>query len=224
VRTRTPRRARQVKAMNRAVAVAQAASWPLLSPAAVDHLAHDLRGAIHVIRGHAELLRAEAADDEAGESAGYIVETSVRLSGLCEDVIELLRLPEHASAEPVALALDDIAQSVSLHAAGRGLQLRTGEPHDPCRSVLVDPRVRRVIAHVLQHAMRSASCDVTMAATCRSPRESCVIAVWPVPVEAATNDDGIIALAAALLEARGGRVSVLGHRLELLVPAAGRTA
>lgn len=210
--------------MNRDVAVAQASPWPLLSPAAVGHLAHDLRGSIHVIRGHAELLRDEAADEQARESACYVVDSSVRLAGMCEDVIEFLGLPVIACGEPVTLALDDIAHSVSSLAAGRGIQLRTAELDDSCRSVLVDPSVRRVVAHLLEHAVRSASCDVTIAATLRTQCESCVIAVWPVPVEAPENDDGITALAAHLLEARGGCLSVSGRRMELLVPVIGRSS
>jgi signal transduction histidine kinase len=210
--------------MHRDVALAQAPPWRLLSPAAVDHLAHDLRGSIHVIRGHAELLRDEAADERARESACYIVDTSLRLAGICEDVVEFLRLPAVPTAEPVALALDDITRSVSLIAVGRGIQLRTVEPDDCARSDLIEPSVRRVLGHVLEHAVRSASCDVTLAATFRTPRESCVIAVWPVPVAAASNDDGIIALAAALLEARGGHLLVCGRRMELVVPMLGRSS
>ena len=43
-RAAAPRRAKQVEAMNREAAVAQAAPWRLLPAAAVGHLAHDLRG------------------------------------------------------------------------------------------------------------------------------------------------------------------------------------
>jgi hypothetical protein len=209
--------------MNRDVSVAQGSPWRLLTPAAVGHLAHDLRGSIHVIRGHAELLRDEAADEQTRDSACYIVDTSLRLAGMCEDVIEFLRLPALPTAEPVALALDDITRSVSLLAVERGVKLRTVEPDDRGRSDLIEPSVRRVLGHVLEHAVRSASCDVSLAATFRRPRE-CVIAVWPVPVAAANNDDGIIALAAELLEARGGHLSVTDRRMELLVPLLGRSS
>jgi hypothetical protein len=51
-----------------------------------------------------------------------------------------------------------------------------------------------------------------------------VIEVWPVPVEAAENDDGIVALAAELLDARGGCLSVTGRRMELHVPLIGRSS
>ena len=210
--------------MNRDAAVAEATAWRLLPPVALGHLAHDLRGSIHVIRGHAELLRAEAADEQARESAGYIVDASVRIAGMCEDVIDFLRLPAIAVAEPIALALDDIAQSVAVSAAGRGIQLRTVEPQDSCRSALVDPSVRRVVAHVLEHAVRSASSDVTIAATHRTSPEVCVIEVWPVPIEAAENDDGITAIAAELLAARGGHLMVSGRRMELVVPVLGASA
>jgi hypothetical protein len=209
--------------MNRDVAVAQASPWPLLSPAAVGHLAHDLRGSIHVIRGHAELLRDEAADEQARESARYIVDTSVRLAGMCEDVIEFLGLPVIACGKPVVLAFDDIACAVASLASGRGIQLRTVGLVDSCRPVLVDPSVRRIVAHVLEHAVRVASGDITIAATFRTARESCVIEVRPVPVATAEND-GVIALAAQLLEARGGGLAVSGRGMELHVPLIGRSS
>lgn len=210
--------------MHRDVAVAEAPPWRLLTDAAVGHLAHDLRGSIHVIRGHAELLRDAAADEQARESACYIVDTSLRLAGMCEDVIEFLRLPAVPAAEPVAFALDELTRSVSVLAVGRGIQLRTVGPDACGRSDLVEPSVRRVLGHVLEHAVRSASCAVTLTATFRTHRESCVIAMWPVPVVAESNDDGIIALAAELLDARGGHLSVSGRRMELLVPMLGRSS
>jgi len=209
--------------MHRDVAVAQASPWPLLSPAAVGHLAHDLRGSIHVIRGHAELLRDAAADEQARDSACYIVDTSVRLAGMCEDVIEFLGLPVIACGKPVVLAFDEIACSVSLLASGRGIQLRTVALDDACPPVLVDAGVRRIVAHVLEHAVRGASGDVTITATFRPARESCVIEIWPVPVAAAEND-GIIALAARLLDARGGALAVSGRKLELHLPLIGRSS
>jgi signal transduction histidine kinase len=210
--------------MSSDAAVAEATPWRLLPPAAVGHLAHDLRGAIHVIRGHAELLRAEAADEPARESACYIVDASLRLAAMCEDVIEFLRLPAITRGEPIALALDDITQSVSRLAEGRGIQLRAVEQGDTRASVWVDPSVRRVVTHVLTHSVRSASSDVTIAATLGASGESMAIAVWPVPVEAEENNDGIVALAAELLAARGGHLSVSGHRMELSVPLVGSGA
>src|SRR6478672_13452738 len=71
----------------------------LLRSAAVDHLSHDVRSSLHVIRGHAELLRAEAAGIEARESASSVFVASVRLGGLCEDLIDFLRLPDVAPGE-----------------------------------------------------------------------------------------------------------------------------
>ena len=193
----------------------------LLRSAAVDHLAHDVRGSIHVIRGHAELLRAEAAGVEARESASYVFVASVRLGGLCEDLIDFLRLPDVASGEPVALALDDLGNSLTLLAADRGVRLRIVEPEGDSTNVLVHSMVRRVVSHVLDHVVRTAASEVTLAAVIRVPRESCAIAVSPAPIGAVEGDDGIFAVAAELLAAHGGHLTVLGRQMELLIPIVG---
>ena len=84
--------------MHRDAAVAQATPWRLLPPAAVGHLAHVMRGCIHVIRGHAELLRV----------------------GLREDVIDLLRLPRVPRGEPVVLALGELLAAHGGHLLASG--------------------------------------------------------------------------------------------------------
>lgn len=208
--------------MHRDAAVAEATPWRLLPPAAVGQLAHDFRGCIHVIRGHAELLRAEAADEQSNESASYIVDASRLLGGLCEDVIDLLRLPVIAVGQPVALALDDLALSLSMLAVDHGIQLRVVEPEGTEKSVAVHPAVRRVVAHVLEHAVRTAPSDATIAVAARST-DSCAIAVAPVSANV-VDSNGVIAVAAELLAAHGGRLSVSGERMELLVPIVGQAS
>jgi signal transduction histidine kinase len=190
----------------------------LLRSAAVDHLAHDVRGSIHVIRGHAELLRAEAAGIEARESASSVFVASVRLGGLCDDLIDFLRLPDIDSGEVLALALDDLGNSLALLAADRGVGLRILEPEGDSTSVLVRSTVRRVVSHVLDHAVRTAASEVTIAAVIRVQRESCTIAVSPAPIGAVEGDDGIFAVAAELLAAHGGHLTVLGRQMELAFP------
>lgn len=190
----------------------------LLRSAAVDHLAHDIRGSIHVIRGHAELLRAEAAGIEARESASFVFVASVRLGGLCEDLIDFLRLPDIESGEFVALALDDLGHSLTLLAADRGVGLRIVEPEGNRANVLVGSTVRRVLSHVLDHVVRTAPSEVTIAAAIRTSLESCAIAVSPAPLGAIEGDDGILAVAAELLAAHGGHLTVLGRQMELLIP------
>jgi K+-sensing histidine kinase KdpD len=202
--------------MNRDAAVAHATPWRPLPPAAVGNLAHDLRGCVHVICGHAELLRAVAADEQSRESASYIVDASRVLGGLCEDVIDLLRLPEVVPSEPVELALDDLALSLSMLAIDRGIQLRMVRPDAPATPFLVHPVVRRVLAHVLEHAMRTAASDATIAADVRSTY-SYVVAVSPIAADV-VDTDGIVAVAAVILAAYGGCLSVNGGRMELLVP------
>src|SRR5438477_10754443 len=128
----------------------------LLLPAAVDHLAHDIRGSIHVIRGHAELLRAEAAGVEARQSASSVFAAGVRLGGLCEDLIDFLRLPEIASGEPVSLALDDLGRSLALLAADRGARLRIVEPEGNGTSIVAHPTVPPVASPRLGHVVVAA--------------------------------------------------------------------
>jgi signal transduction histidine kinase len=202
--------------MNRDAAVAQATPWCPLPSAAVGHLAHGLRGSIHVIRGHAELLRSEAGDEQSHESASYIVDASRLLGGVCEDVIDFLRLPTIASGDPVVLSLDDLAMSLSMIASDHGIQLRIVEPEGAEKSIRVHPGVRRVVAHVLEHAVRTATADATIAVAFRAA-DAYAIAVSPV-VANVIESDGVIAVAAQLLTAHGGEVSVSGGRMELLVP------
>jgi signal transduction histidine kinase len=202
--------------MNRDAAVAQATSWRPLPSAALGHLAHGLRGSIHVIRGHAELLRAEAGNEQSHESASYIVDASRSLGGVCEDVIDFLRLPTIALGDPVVLSLEDLARSLSIIAIDHGIQLRMVAPEGAEKSIRVHPGVRRVVAHVLEHAVRRATSDPTIAVTFRSADEY-AIAMSPVVADIGESD-GVIAVGAQLLTAHGGAVSVCGGRMELLVP------
>jgi len=205
--------------MNRDAAVAEATRGRLL-PAAVSDLAHDLRGSIHVIRGHAELLRAEAADEQSHESADHIIDASHRLGGLCEDVIDFLRLPDVAPGEPVSLVLDDLALSLSMIAIDRGIQVRIVEPDRSEKGVRVHPCVRRFVAHVLEHVVRTAISDATIASAFRPAPESYAIAASPVSGDVIENN-GTMAMAAELLAIHGGQLSVSSGQLELLIPAIG---
>jgi len=208
--------------MHRDAAVAEATAWRPLPSAAVGHLAHDLRASIHVIRGHAELLRAEAGDEQAHESASYIVDASRLLGGVCEDVIDFLRLPTIAFGDPVVLSLDDLALSLSIIAIDHGIQLRMVEPEGAEKSIRVHPGVRRVVGHVLEHAVRTATADATIAVAFRSA-DAYAVAVSPVSTNI-VESDGVIAVAAQLLTAHGGELSASGGRMELLVPIIGEGA
>jgi signal transduction histidine kinase len=208
--------------MNRGAAAAEATPWRLLPSAAVGHLAHDLRGCIHVIGGHAELMGAEAVDDQARESAGYIVDSTRLLGSLCEDVIDFLRLPDTAPGEPVGFALDDLTTSLSMLAKDQGVQLRVVEAEGGAKLVRLHPAVRRVVVHVLEHAVRAATSDVTIAFTSHA-NDSCAIAVSPVSADI-VDSDGIVAIAAALLAAHRGCLSVSGRRMEFLIPTVGSSS
>jgi signal transduction histidine kinase len=208
--------------MNRGAAAAEATPWRLLPSAAVGHLAHDLFGCIHVIGGHAELMGAEAVDDQARESAGYIVDSTRLLGSLCEDVIDSLRLPDTAPGEPVVFALDDLTTSLSMLAKDQGIQLRVVEAEGGVKLVRLHPAVRRVVAHVLEHAVRAATSDVTIAFASRA-NDSCAITVSPVSADI-VDSDGIVAIAAALLAAHRGCLSVSGRRLEINIPIVGSSS
>ena len=82
-------RASQVDPMRAAVTVNVAPPRPL--PAAAGQLAHDLRGALQLICGHAELLAEKATDEEARASSRCIIEAGARLASLCDDLLDLLQ-------------------------------------------------------------------------------------------------------------------------------------
>ena len=191
-----------------------------LLPTAVSHLSNDLRGALHVIRGHAELLGAEAGDDDTRESASEIMDACGRLGGLCDDIVDFLRLPAVAADALVDLALDELGRNVGLLAPGDRVQVRFVVPAAGHQTMLVQAAARRVVSHVLEHAVRTAVSNVTIVAAIRGP-ELCEIVVSPVPKGAAARDDGIIAVAAPVLAAHRGRLSVLDDGIELMFPVLG---
>ena len=157
-------------------------------------------------------------NEEARESAGYILAASNRLGGLCEDVIDFLRMPAVASGDMVALALHEMRKSLMPVAADRGAGLRIVEPVGGGAAVLVHSSVRRVVSHVLEHVVRTAAGDVTIGASIRGAGDMLLIAVSPAALGIGDGEDGIIAVAAELLAAHGGQLSVDGCRLELLFP------
>jgi signal transduction histidine kinase len=191
-----------------------------LLPAAVGHLSHDLRGSLHVIRGHAELLGAEAGDDDISESTHAIVDACERLGDLCDDIVDFLRLPAVAPGALVDLALDDLGRSLGLLGPG-GSPIRLVEPATGARTAMVRSAVRRVVSHVLAHVVRATGSRVTIVATTHPVRG--VIVVSSVPDGFITADDGIIAVAAALLAAHGGSLGLLDDRIELMFPLQGRS-
>jgi hypothetical protein len=210
--------------MSTDAAAAEVSPCRPLAPAAVGHLAHDLRGAIHVIRGHADLLRAEATDAETRESAGYIVDASTRLAGLFEDLIDMLRLPALGSGEPRELALAEIGLALAPVADDRGVLARILGP-ERTANLLVRSSVRRIVSNLLDHVVRVAVSDIAITAARRrtdaSGSSSCTIAVEPVPVGFHGDEDGIVALAEQLLVAHGGDLQIFGSRMELVVPVEG---
>lgn len=191
-----------------------------LLPTAVSHLSHDLRGALHVIRGHAELLGAETESDDTRESANEIMIACRRLGGLCDDIVDFLRLPAVAPGALVDLALVDLARAVGLLATGDRARVRFVVPPAGHQSMLVQAAVRRVLAHALEHLARTAVSNLTIVAALRGP-ELCEVVISPVPKGVAARDDGVIAVCAAVLAAHRGRLSVLDDGIELMFPVVG---
>ena len=101
--------------------------------------------------------------------------------------------------EPVMLVLDDLALSLSMIAIDHGIQVRIVEPDGWEKGVRVHPCVRRVVAHVLEHVVRTALSDATIASAFRHAPESYAIAVSPVSDNVIENN-GTVAMAAELLE------------------------
>ena len=189
-----------------------------LSSAAVGHLAHDMRGALHTILGHAELLALDAIDEETRDSAEYIRDAAERLRGMCDDVTDLLRLPTLPDRGSIALSLGALVDSVTPLATVRGSRVRMLVPCDDRNAVVVDATTQRVIAHVVEHVVRMARSDVTLSASVRAPGDTCMIVVAPAPEGIGEELDGVIAIAAQLLAARGAHLATVGWRLEILVP------
>lgn len=194
---------------------------PQLSEAAVGGLAHDLRGALHTILGHSELLALDAVGQGARDSATHIHDAAERLNLLCEDIVDLLRLPDLVDQGSTSLAIDALVASLNQVAARRGAQVRLLEPCAARSSIVVDATVRRIVAHVVEHVVRSVNADVRVSLSTPQPADRCLITVAPIPEHMTNHDDDGFSMAGALLAARGAHLRVVGWRLELLVPVLG---
>ena len=178
-----------------------------------------------MIRGHAELLRADAVEPESREGAGFIFDASVRLAGLCEDVIDFLRLPAAAPGGQVPFSLSELGAGLRPVAAKRGVQLHIIEPDAAGGPAFLHSSARRVVGHVLEHVVRNADVDVNVSASFRpideSPPQMCMITASPVPAGVLDDGDaivdGTIAIAARILAAHRGYLDVAADRLEMLV-------
>jgi hypothetical protein len=65
--------------------------------------------------------------------------------------------------------------------------------------------------------------DATIATTYRPSRDAYAIAVSPVSGDI-VESDGVVAVAAELLAFHGGRMSVSGGKMEILVPIVGEAS
>jgi len=187
---------------------------PRLSVAMIEQLAHDIRGALHTILGHADLLALDARDQDTLDGATCIRDATGQLRDYCDDIVDLL-LPVLPDRGSIPLVISDLVESVMPLAIGRGSRVRMlgSRAGDP---VEVDATNYRVISHVVERVVRRSRSDVTLSATIRSPGDTCMITVAPIP-EGMARDDGVIAIAEHLLAARGGHLRLVGWRLEMRV-------
>ena len=219
-------RARQVNSMSGEATAAYPSPGRLLPSGAVGHLAHELRGAIHVIRGHAELLRGR-------RRAGVACERRIHLrrerapGGPVRRRHRLLAASRRRARRPGAVRpLRARSRAPARRRGGRGVRAsRRRARRGPRAGIRPFERVRRVVGHVLEHVVRNADVDVKVAASLRpvdeSPPQICMITASPVPAGALDDDDaivnGTIAIAARILAAHCGYLDVAADRLEMLV-------
>jgi hypothetical protein len=204
--------------MTTGVPVSLEASSPALSVGAVAHLAHDLRGGLHTILGHCALLALDAADSESRDSTRYIHDAADRVLGLCDDITDVLRLPDLVERGESRLSLGSLAEAIAATAASHGSQLRVREPLARDVAVVVDATVHRVVTHVVEHVVRVPGSDVALGAAAGPPSGVWVISIGPTARSFDRDEDGVMAMAAVLLAAHGGGVGVAGSSVELVLP------
>ena len=189
-----------------------------LPVAALGNLAQEMRGALHTILGHAELLTLDATSQDTCDSAAYIRDSAERLRYVCDDVTDFLRLPELPDRGAVPLRVGALVESAAPIARARGYRVRPLESRAEPAAVEIDATAYRVVAHVVDHVVRTATADVTLSLSLRPMHDACVVTVAPAPECIDLDRDGVIGIASHLIAARGGRLTVVGWRLEMLVP------
>ena len=187
-----------------------------LTSGAVRHLSHEMHAGLQTILGHSELLGEELLDRDARDSAAYIHAAAVRLGGLCDDVADALQLPELVDRGETRLVAQALLESLAPVAAARGVRVRLAEGHGV--GFVVDASVARLVAHLLEHVVATALSDVTIDSY-RSGDGFAVVRAEPEAPGLLDGDNGVVAIAAMLLRARGGDVADAGEGIEVHVPA-----
>ena len=186
---------------------------------AVRHLAHEMRGALHTILGHSELVGVEARDDNTRESATHIHASAVKLAAWVDDVVDLLRLPAVPDRGEATLALGSLLEAVSAAAVARGAHVSLEEPGNEPDAIVVDRAVARVVGRVLETVVATGKTDVRVRrAPFRAGDAVAVVSVTPVPVQTVADENGVMAIAERLFAARGGRIERTGETLRIDVP------
>jgi K+-sensing histidine kinase KdpD len=178
-----------------------------------------MRGALHTILGHSELLAVEARDANTRESADHIHTSAARLTAWVDDIIDLLRLPAVAERGETRLDVRALVAAPTEAAATRGLRVVVDEPVDDER-IVVDQSVERIARRVLETVIATAKTDVEVhRESFRSGDPVAVICVAPIPEATSDAENGVLAIAARVFAARGGGLVRSGERLKICVPA-----
>ena len=186
---------------------------------AVRHLAHEMRGALHTILGHSELLAVEAHDSNARESAQHIHTSAAKLSAWVDDVVDLLRLPAVAERGEARLDLRGLLETPTAAAKSRGVHVLLDERSEAASMIGIDRSVERIVRRVLETLVATAKTDMKVRCEpCRPSDTVAVISVAPVPDETSNAESAVLAIAARVLAAQGGGIVRTGERVALRVP------
>ena len=126
----------------------------------VASMSHELRTPLNGILGFAELIRADAPNDEVREHADIIYQSGQHLLSLVNDVLDIAKIEAgHMTLETIEFPLPPLLQQVtSLHLAAaqqKGLTLATEFAPDLPVQLTGDPtRLRQVMNNLLNNAVK----------------------------------------------------------------------
>ncbi len=115
-------------------------------------LAHELRNPLSSIKGHAQLMEEQLADDPRGrERAAILVREALRLEDLCEELLDFVRAGriERVESDPATI-LRDAARSVD----GARIELHVDDA--PPRWALDPLRMHQALSNLLENARQAA--------------------------------------------------------------------
>jgi len=123
-------------------------------------MSHELRTPLNGILGFADLIRADAPNDEVREYADTIFESGQHLLSLVNDVLDIAKIESgHMTLEsqpfPFPALLDEMARLHGVTARQKGLELATDFAGDLPDTLVGDrTRLRQVINNLLNNAVK----------------------------------------------------------------------